>query len=924
MTTGGTSIWDGQNPVVPSDLIAVFLMQVVIVVSITRLLGVLLQRFNQPRVIAEVVGGQIPGFMNVVFPASSLPIMKMVAEFGLVLYLFLVGLELDPKMLTANMKRSLAISLAGMILPFGAGIAVSFVLYEKLMPNTTVPFSSFLLFLGVAMSITAFPVLARILTETRLLKTDLGLTTISAAAVDDFTAWCLLALVVSIIKAASGLQALYTFLVVIAYALFLVFAVRPIMLRLIAASAHSETLSEFVVFATFMLIFTSAFFTEIIGLDSIFGGFMVGVIIPHESGFAVRLTEKVEDLVTIVLLPLYFASSGLKTDLALLNNGLIWGLCALVFLVACAGKIIGCTLASRFSGLKWRDSFAVGILMNTKGLVELIVLNLGLDNGVINKQVFVVMVLMALLTTFMTTPLIAHVYPFKRLQEDYEMKRLGAGEAKQSQAAQDTAVSLRVLVCLENMNPVPTILNLVQATHPYEMRYPNRAMEIHALRLMELTSRTSALMRAAESSETVKADPIVNVFRTLGSMYAMGVKSHLSVSAVQDFGESIVHYSRDTQANMILLPWYKPTNSLDKLFATDSTRNREVRAMIAYVLRNSHTNLAILVDRGFGSDTANVSEAEAETRPVNEKSVVLVPFVGGEDDREALQLALRLSASNKYRMILMRVRYGSTEAKVSSNQITALSVPTPSASGEKSRRRSIINSLTAPITRKKSQVNRNPSAIPVVDEVAMNSSSESLPEESEAVPEAAPSGVVMGQLGNSEPANADDETALRQFREQIDGVADALTYEEWEHPEPLIFIQNRIASLGSSDLVLIGRNQPLLNLFSLASVPPSLKNSDDQLNAPPSDPRQVEANMAENSKTTRSLLATFTQHSRLSASHTANSTVGASPDDISAVDDDRALLGAVAGSAVRKKCPCSLLVIHSHKSTEVHRTGDRV
>jgi Kef-type K+ transport system membrane component KefB len=244
-----------------------------------------------------------------------------VANLGLVLFLFLVGLELDIGAVRRGAQQAFLTSAAGIIVPFLCSVPVSYILHSQ-MGDKAPPFMSFLLFLGVAMSITAFPVLARILTERKLLRSHVGRITISAAAVDDSCAWCLLALVMSIVNSGTNyLTALYVFLCTLAYAAFLFIVVRPLLNALIRRTETSFTVSEFAVFLTFMMVLSSAFITEAIGIHAIFGAFLIGVIIPHESGFAIKLTEKIEDFVTIVCLPLYFASSGLKTEIGLLNDG---------------------------------------------------------------------------------------------------------------------------------------------------------------------------------------------------------------------------------------------------------------------------------------------------------------------------------------------------------------------------------------------------------------------------------------------------------------------------------------------------------------------------------------------------------------------------------------------------------------------------
>lgn len=342
---------------------------------------------RQPRVIAEVISGiilgpsvmgHIPGFTDTIFPTASLPSLSVVANLGLILFLFLVGLETDLRFLISNWRAALSVSVAGMILPFGIGCGISYGLYNQFQddPGTVhVDFGTFLLFIGIAMAITAFPVLCRILTDLKLLGTQVGVIVLSAGVGNDVMGWILLALCVALVNAASGITALYVLLVAAAYVLFLIFAFRPLFIRFLERTGSLQKgPSQSIVMLTLLFALASAFFTQVIGIHAIFGGFLIGLICPHEGGFAIKLTEKIEDLVATLFLPLYFTLSGLSTNLGLLDNGTVWGYVVGIIAIAFTAKVIGGAVASRFCGMLWRESFAIGVLMSCKGLVELIVL----------------------------------------------------------------------------------------------------------------------------------------------------------------------------------------------------------------------------------------------------------------------------------------------------------------------------------------------------------------------------------------------------------------------------------------------------------------------------------------------------------------------------------------------------------------------
>lgn len=337
---------------------------------------------------------RVPGFTDNIFPTASMPVLNNVANLGLILFLFLIGLEVDIRLFTSNWRVALTVGLAGMILPFGLGCAIAWGLYHQFHndPNTVeINFGIYALFIGTAIAITAFPVLCRILSELNLLGTPVGVTVLAAGVGNDVVGWILLALCVALVNNGSGITALYVLLVAVGWVLFLVFAVKPVFhwaLRRTGSIQNGPT--QGMIAVTVLLVLTSSWFTSkqftihfseryltilgIIGVHAIFGAFLVGLICPHDGGFAIHVTEKIEDLVTVLFLPLYFALSGLSTNLGLLNDGITWGYVIGVIVVAFSGKIIGGTLAARATKLVWRESLTIGVLMSCKGLVELIVL----------------------------------------------------------------------------------------------------------------------------------------------------------------------------------------------------------------------------------------------------------------------------------------------------------------------------------------------------------------------------------------------------------------------------------------------------------------------------------------------------------------------------------------------------------------------
>ncbi len=396
-----------------SHLLSQVLIALVTIISAARIFGFLCQRVGQPRVIGEVIAGIAlgpsllgqfaPDAMVFVFPSTITPVLGILAQLGVILYMFLVGLELNSGLLHSRAQATVAISHASIIGPFLLGAVLALSAYSTYAP-AGVTFTSFALFLGVAMSITAFPVLARILTDLRLDKTELGVMALSCAAADDVTAWCLLAFVVGVTQA-DLYGAVITIILSVCYISVMFGLARPVMIRLLAPLKNTE-LSVNATAWVLVAVLASAVITEFIGIHAIFGAFLLGAIIPHDSHVARSFRKKLEDVVSILLLPVFFAYTGTRTQIGLLSESSDWWFCSLIILVATVGKFGGTLIASRFTGLDWRTSASLGILMNTRGLMELIVLNIGLDLGVISPTLFAMMVLMALVTTIATTPVL--------------------------------------------------------------------------------------------------------------------------------------------------------------------------------------------------------------------------------------------------------------------------------------------------------------------------------------------------------------------------------------------------------------------------------------------------------------------------------------------------------------------------------------
>lgn len=390
------------------------LLSMAVIIVVARAMGMLFRRIHQPPVIGEVVAGILlgpsllgwlaPQASAFLLPPSIMPTLGVIAQIGVILFMFVVGIELDTRRLRQQTRITVAISHASIVVPFVLGLGLALPLYPQL-STWDVPFYVFALFMGVSMSVTAFPVLARILTDRGMHRSRLGNIALACAAVDDVTAWCMLALVVGVAQSEPQ-RVMVTMTLTAAFIAVMFIAVRPLVLRLVERYETGRLSGQGLLAAACAGLFVAALTTEGIGIHALFGAFLLGSFIPHDSKAAQDIRGRLEDAVVVIFLPAFFAFAGMRTHIGLLDGWEAWALCGVIILVASAGKFGGSAVAARLCGLGWRDSATLGILMNTRGLMELIVLNIGYDLGVISPSLFAMLVLMAVVTTMATTPIV--------------------------------------------------------------------------------------------------------------------------------------------------------------------------------------------------------------------------------------------------------------------------------------------------------------------------------------------------------------------------------------------------------------------------------------------------------------------------------------------------------------------------------------
>jgi Kef-type K+ transport system membrane component KefB len=396
-------------------------LQIAVILVAARIVGFLFQKINQPQVMGEMVAGILlgpsllgwlaPGASAALFPAASLSYLNALSQVGLVVFMFVVGLALDPSELHGYGHAAVLTSHVSIVAPFCLGGLTALYFYPRL-SDDSVTFTHFALFMGAAMSITAFPVLARILTERGLLRSRMGTLAVACAAVDDVTGWCILAYIVVLVRVAHAARpAWVTIAGSFVYVFIMLVVVRRLLPALERAFRKRDHLSDNLLALIVVLVLASALATEWLGIHLLFGAFLMGAIMPKAPDFTRYLLHKFESVTVVLLLPLFFAYTGLRTRIGVGGGHAIWFYSAIVIVVAITGKLGGSMFAARLAGMPWREAAALGVLMNTRGLMELVILNIGLDIGVISQAMFSIMVLMALVTTFMTTPLLEWVYP---------------------------------------------------------------------------------------------------------------------------------------------------------------------------------------------------------------------------------------------------------------------------------------------------------------------------------------------------------------------------------------------------------------------------------------------------------------------------------------------------------------------------------
>jgi Kef-type K+ transport system membrane component KefB/nucleotide-binding universal stress UspA family protein len=591
------------------------IIQIAVIIIVSRIIGLSFRKIHQPQVVGEMVAGIVlgpsvlgwlaPNVSAFIFPSASLRFLNTLSQLGLLLFMFIIGLELDPKLLKGRGHAAVLISHVSIILPFMLGTLISLYLYP-LLSNKPITFTAFALFMGASMSVTAFPVLARILSEKNLIKTKIGTVTIACAAIDDVTAWSILALVVAVVRSGSGhIPFWMTISGAAVFILIMIFAIRPLVAKLeIYFANKGNVLTNDTLGLVLLLMLVAAWTTEWLGIHALFGAFFMGAMMPRNKYFLNSITEKLNDVTVVLLLPIFFALTGLNTSIGLINGTEMWMFFGLIMAAAVIGKMGGSTIAARISALHWRESAGLGILMNTRGLMELIILSIGLEFGVISHALFTMMVMMALATTFMTTPFFEWVYPKRLLRKEQE--EIEKGDRKSG-----------ILIPVSYPSSGPGMLKMAASI------ISNRDLKVYALHLIKANELPISNINEENSKQGyIEAFQPLMKYASENSITVSPISFHTRNAA-----EDITNIASLKGVNIILMGWHKPILSESIL-----------SGMVNEVMHHAKADVCVYLERQF-----------------NPYKNILVPFREGVHDKGALALAHQIAENIDAKVTVLHI-----------------------------------------------------------------------------------------------------------------------------------------------------------------------------------------------------------------------------------------------------------------------------
>jgi len=605
-----------HNLVEPASML---LLQIISILFVSRIFGYLFKKIGQPTVIGEILAGIIlgpsllgyfyPQAFHFLFAANSLGNLYILSQVGLILFMFTIGMDLNLGTLRQRMGVTFVVSHASIVIPYFFGMILAYFVYQEFASSQT-DFLSFALFTGISMSITAFPVLARIVQEKGLTKTHLGTMSIASAAINDVTAWCILAAAIAIAKTGSFLSSVYTIGFSILYVLIMLLIIRPFLKRVGEIYSNSEVLNKSIIAFLLLILIVSSFVTQVIGIHALFGAFLAGVVMPQLPNFRRLVIEKIEDVSVTLLLPLFFVFTGLRTQIGLLNTPYLWEICAIFIAVAISGKFIGGAFTARILGETWKDSLSLGVLMNTRGLMELIVLNIGYEMKIFPPAIFVMLVIMALVTTFMTTPVLSiinRLFPEKDIEKEYIIQQtqgifkalIALGNPENGKALLNVAKT--VLDGTKNSLAV-TVLHITPGTDTNPIY--GEQFSVESFKGIKDEAEVLSIPITTEYKVTDNIESGITKSANHNNFDFLLVGAGLSLSGIPFFKESSI-FSNITWLNRII-------NNISKqqtFFYPGSLIKDKTR----HFIENSNCSVGVFVNRGFTSITSTLVLLQSES-----------------------------------------------------------------------------------------------------------------------------------------------------------------------------------------------------------------------------------------------------------------------------------------------------------------------
>ncbi|PKU66908.1 cation/H(+) antiporter 15 [Dendrobium catenatum] len=653
-STSNGGIWQGENLIEYS--FNRFIIQLLLIVIITRLVALLLRPLHQPRYLANIIGGimvgptclgRIPWVARKLFPLPSVIVLENTAYLGLIYFTFITGVEID-LIAVRRTGQSVSLALACTIVPFGIGAVAAAALQSTLNSDVQANLASFVVFLGVALSVSSFSVLVRTLAELKLLNSTVGTTSLSASILVDSFVWVLLALAVTLAQNnGEPFVTLWTMMSGIGFYGAARFLVRPAANWISSRTPEGGVVNDFSAGAMLVGVMVAALIADAIGIHAVLGAFVYGFVIPSDSPVGTALIERLEDFVEGLLLPLFFGISGIKTNLGAVNDIVAAVFLILIVVASAVLKIVGCLVVSNIYQIPLRDGMAIGLLMNTKGVIELVLLNIGRGQQLLSEASFSVLVCTSAIVTAFVSPLLSVTFRSPRRLASFKRRSVQSGRPESE---------LRIVFCVHATRHVPAMLGLLDAVNPIK-RQP---VSVIALHLIELSSRPSSMLIIHSTTTTTTKDgvgrnggqpsssaaaaataAIARAFRSYEEQSAgVFVRTLTAVSPYPTMQQDISAIAEDFRAALIIIPFHKHRTVDGGM----ETTNPSLRSLNQSVLAAAPCSVAILIDRGLPAPSRH---------GVTRKAALF--FLGGPDDREALAFASRIAGHSQFSLTVLRL-----------------------------------------------------------------------------------------------------------------------------------------------------------------------------------------------------------------------------------------------------------------------------